>query len=167
MEQPLGPVLFVCTANICRSPMAAKLFLHALKAEPAPYRDLQVLSAGVSAYRGDTASPHSIAALKKVGISCDDHRSQPLSQEMLDDAIAVFCMTESHRSMIDLHYEVAQDKVHLMRQFMADNREPEIPDPYGMSLPLYESCRDSMVEAIPSVLEFVKLLVDDKLAGRR
>jgi protein-tyrosine phosphatase len=145
-------VLVVCTANICRSPMAEKLLQHALAAQPEPLRSLRVASAGIAASPGYPATDHSVAALRKVGLDLTKHSSQPLTQDLLDRALAVLCMTESHRAMIALHFDRVPRRLHLFREFLGDSQEPEIPDPYGGSYSEYEACRDSMVEAIPSVL---------------
>ena len=148
-------LLVICTANICRSPMAAGLLQHALAAQPEPLRSLKVLSAGVSARPGEPVSENSVVALRKVGIDISHHVSRPLTQELLNRAALVLCMTESHRAMIQLQADPAPEHVHLFREFMADS-EREIPDPYGGPLKVYELCRDEMVEAIPSLLEYLK-----------
>lgn len=149
-------VIFVCTANICRSPMAERLLRHALDAEPAPLKNLEVLSAGLSAYRDDPASPNSVRALKSVGIPLDDHQSQPLTQGLVDEALAIFCMTESHRTLIQSYFVNLPEHLYLMREWIEDKNQREINDPYGQSLDAYEACRDSMVEAIPAILRFLR-----------
>lgn len=152
-------VLVVCTANICRSPMGAGLLQHALSPQPEPLRSLKIVSAGVAARDGEPVSENSVIALRKVGIDISGHRSQPLTQEMLDEAVAVICMTESHRAMIQLQTDPQARHVYLFREFMPQNADKEIPDPYGGPLRIYEQCRDEMVEAIPSLLEFLKTRV--------
>ena len=64
----LGIIIVVCTANICRSPMAAALLQHALAAQPEPLRSFKIISAGVAARAGDHVSENSVIALKKVGL---------------------------------------------------------------------------------------------------
>ena len=149
-------VLVVCTANICRSPMAAGLLSHALAAQPEPLRSLRVVSAGVAARNGEPVSENSVVALRKVGIDISNHVSRPLTQELLDTAGVVICMTESHRAMIQLQADPAPRHVYLLREFMPQGADKEIPDPYGGPLKIYELCRDEMVEAIPSLIEFLK-----------
>ncbi|MDQ8197795.1 low molecular weight protein arginine phosphatase [Pelagicoccus enzymogenes] len=151
-------IVFICTANTCRSPMAAALFRHALAAQDDPLRSLKVSSAGVSAFPGQAASSNSVEALKKVGIDLKDHRSQGLSQELVDNALAFFCMTDSHLAMLNYQIDPPPANAFLMRQFMGDGVDDQIPDPFGGNLHLYESCRDSMVEAIPSLIEVVQKL---------
>ncbi|MCX6956063.1 MAG: low molecular weight protein arginine phosphatase [Verrucomicrobia bacterium] len=151
-----GPIIVVCTANICRSPMAAALLKHALAAQPEPLRSLNVISAGVAARNGDTVSENSVIALKKVGLDIAGHKSTALTQEMLDRAFLVLGMTESHRAMIQLQAERMPKRLHLFREFMPQRGDKEIGDPFGGPLKLYESTRDEMVEAIPSLLEYLK-----------
>jgi protein-tyrosine-phosphatase len=138
--------------------MAAALVRHALDAEPEPLRSIMVDSAGVSALAGYPASANAVETLRKCGLSLSDHRSKPLTQDLLDTAIAVFCMTDSHQAMIEVQSPRAPQNLHLMRAFLADD-EPEIPDPFGMNLAAYEASRDSMVEAIPSIIAHLRSLV--------
>lgn len=152
----IGSVIIVCTANICRSPMAEGLLAHALAGQEEPLRSIRVLSAGVAARVGERVSENSVLAMKKVGIDIAAHRAQPLTQELLDDALAVFCMTESHRTVIELQAAPPPAELHLLRDFLPPTATREIADPYGGALRLYEASRDEMVEAIPSLLAFLK-----------
>jgi len=155
----LGHILIVCTANICRSPMGEGLLRHALAAQPEPLRSLKVLSAGVVAREGSEVSENSVVALKKVGIDIAAHQSQPVTQKLLDDALLVICMTESHRAMINLQAEPPPKEMRLFREFMPRSAEKEVPDPFGGPLKLYEICRDELVEAIPTLVAHLKTLV--------
>jgi protein-tyrosine-phosphatase len=136
--------------------MAAGLLRHALAGQPEPLRSLKVESAGVAARHGERVSENSVIALRKVGIDIASHVSQPITQAMLDRAVAVLCMTESHRAMIQLQAEPPPKHIYLFREFMPQKSDKEIPDPFGGPLKLYELARDEMVEAIPSLLEFLK-----------
>ncbi len=151
-----GPILTVCTANICRSPMAAGLLQHALAAQPEPLRSLKVASAGVAARSGDPISANSVLALKKAGIDISGHRSRPLTPELVAQASLILCMTESHRAMIQLSFDPTPRHVYLFREFMPRAADKEIGDPYGGPLKVYEAARDEMVEAMPSLLAFLK-----------
>jgi protein-tyrosine-phosphatase len=154
-----GEIVVVCTANICRSPMAAALLQHALQAEPEPLRSLKVISAGVVARRGEPVSANSVAALKKVGLDIAGHRSQPVTQEMLDRAKVVLCMTESHRAMIHVQAEPLPSHLYLFREFMPGEVDREIGDPFGGPLALYEVVRDEMVESIPALVRHLRTLI--------
>ncbi len=138
--------------------MAAALLQHALRAETGPLAACKVISAGVVARRGDVVSANSVAALKKVGLDVSQHRSQPVTQEMLDRAWVVLGMTESHRAMIQLQWEPPPRHLYLFREFMPGEVEREIGDPYGGALAQYEVARDEMVEAIPSLVQQLRTL---------
>jgi protein-tyrosine-phosphatase len=157
-----GTIVTVCTANTCRSPMAEALLRHALSAQPEPLKSWKIVSAGVAARSGEPVSSNSVSALKKVGLDIKSHRSQPLTRELVDDAIAILCMTESHRAMIQVTIDPVPRNVYLFREFMPRAAEKEIGDPYGGNLADYEACRDEMVEAIPSLIEFLKELATKK-----
>ncbi len=157
-----GPIVTVCTANICRSPMAGALLAHALKAQPEPLRSLDVISAGVAARQGEKVSANSVQALKKVGLDISGHVSRPLTEELVHRALVILVMTESHRAMINLTFEPPPANVHLFREFMPGSAEREIPDPFGGPLKHYEACRDEMVEAIPGLIDFLRSLTAEK-----
>lgn len=138
--------------------MAAGLLKHALSAQPEPLRSLKVISAGVAARDGEPVSENSVVAMKKVGIDIASHVSQPVTQAMLDDALAVLCMTESHRAMLRLQAEPPPQNLFLFREFMPQRGYKEIADPFGGPIKLYEAARDEMVEAIPSLLAHLRTL---------
>ncbi|HEY4299281.1 MAG TPA: low molecular weight protein arginine phosphatase [Candidatus Didemnitutus sp.] len=154
-----GPIIVICTANICRSPMGCGLLAHALAGQPEPLKSLKVVSAGVAARSGELASENSVLALKRVGIDISGHRATPLTQQLLDSALAIFCMTDSHRSVIQLQAAPVPKRLHLFREFLPGEAKHEIGDPFGGSLKLYEAARDEMVEAIPSVLGYLRSII--------
>lgn len=140
--------------------MAEALLRHALQAEEEPLRSLKVVSAGVSAYEGHACTTHSEKVLSKVGIDVSGHRSRPLTHELLDKATLVIGMTESHRQIIHRNAPDLKAPVILMRELMAGAGDPEVPDPYGADLQTYEATRDAIVEAIPSVVNYLRELLE-------
>ena len=159
-----GHILVVCTANICRSPMAAGLLHHALAVQPDPLKSLPILSAGVAARRGEPVTENSVLAMRKAGIDISHHRSRPVTPELLHGALVVLCMTESHRAMIPVMFDAPPKNLFLFREFLPPGADKEIPDPYGGPLSLYEACRDEMVEAIPTLVEQLKKIADHAAA---
>lgn len=166
MAELRDEIVFVCTANTCRSPMAAGLFRHALEAQPEPLKSLKISSAGVSVFDRQPANPNSIRAMSKVGVNIENHRSQPLSPSMAESALAFFGMTESHLAMLSLQIEPAPSNAFLMREFIGEGAGIAIPDPFGMDLSAYEACRDSIVEAIPSLIKVVDQLYRAQLPSK-
>ena len=136
--------------------MAAGLLQHALLGQPEPLKSLKVFSAGVAARTGERVSENSVIALKKAGIDISQSRSRPLTPELVSSASLILCMTESHRAMIQLNFDPVPRHIYLFREFMPRSADKEIGDPYGGPLKVYEAARDEMVEAIPSLLEFLK-----------
>ena len=148
-------VAFVCTANVCRSPMAEKLFEDGL-AKSKSKKKIRVLSAGLTAVSGDKASGKSVEALEEIGLDISGHRSATLTRAMLQEASAVFCMTESHRVLMHMYFDLPEDaNVFLLRDFL-NASDKEVPDPFGQSIEIYRECREKMLEAMPPLLEWVE-----------
>lgn len=148
-------VVFVCTANVCRSPMAEKLFEDALNQSKIT-KKVRVFSAGISAMDGDQASDNSIQACQEFDLDISDHRSAALTRATLENASAIFCMTESHRALLNMYFEVPEStSIFLMREFIEQGSK-ELPDPYGQDMEVYRECRDRMKEALPSLLDWVE-----------
>lgn len=155
-KRELKKVLFICTANVCRSPMAERLFAKEIAQRHLPKR-IDSYSAGLSAMDGDKASQNSIDACKEIGIDISDHRSSGLTRSSLEEASAIFCMTESHRALINMYFELPQGyPIFLMREFV-EGESKELPDPYGQDLDVYRQCRDHMLEAMPSIINWVQI----------
>jgi glycine hydroxymethyltransferase len=147
-------ILFVCTGNICRSPMAEGLFRHAVKGRG----DYQVFSAGVGAVEGLPPSENAVLALRQLGIDITKQRSRMLSSELVQKADFIFGMTHSHVDAILLLYPQAAEKTFLLREFdeTLDRFENDIPDPIGGPLSTYMECRDQIEQGIASMLKFIE-----------
>jgi len=139
--------------------MAEALLRHALAAEPEPLRSLRVTSAGVSAWPGVPITGHSAAALKRVGLDMDKHQSRDLNPEIVSRAVLILCMTESHRRAIRDEFPDLKAPLLLMRELMPPPASPEVPDPYGADMQTYIDTRDAIVEAIPSVVQYLRGLL--------
>lgn len=148
-------ITFVCTGNTCRSPMAEKLFLHAIGAEESPINQLKAISTGISAYEGDPASPNAVKVMRDCGLSLNGHRSRLLTQKIIDESLAIFCMTEIHKRTILQDFNINEHPIYLMREFMPIGSK-DIPDPFGQNVEVYKNCRDNIVETIPSIINFLK-----------
>ncbi len=115
--------------------------------------DIEVQSAGVSAGRGQPASMDSVRALKTLGIDLSRFRSQPVTEELVEEATHIFVMTRDHRRLLELFFPEASGKTYLVREF--DNGSPDVPDPIGLGREVYERCRDVIKRSLPDLLNFI------------
>ena len=146
-------ILFICTGNICRSPMAEGYLRHwANKADP---KDVVVASAGVGALPGQAPSQNSVQALNEWGIDISAQRSQMVSEELIQQSDWIFGMTQGHVDAIRAIFPDASEKVLLLRHFNEELQgyDKEISDPIGGSLEIYKTCRDEIKQGIDRMIE--------------
>src|SRR6266478_6365598 len=147
-------VLFVCTGNICRSPIAEGLFRRLIGNRG----DIDVVSAGVHAVRGQPPSLYAVQVCAEDGTDISDVRSQPLTAALVDHATHIFAMTGAHLETIQTLFPQGGEKSFLLREF----EEPgttvwrDVPDPIGLGREVYEDCARIIKNALPSVLAFVE-----------
>lgn len=147
-------LLFICTGNICRSPMAEYLMRKRLGTK-SPW---QIGSAGINTFNGQAASPEGVEVLAEMGIDMRAHRSQRLTRDLVDDASILVVMTASHRDQIVSQYRDAREKVFLLRSFAPGNRSGDIDDPIGSPSDVYRTTRDAIDDALPGLQEFIQTL---------
>ncbi len=136
-SRPRLNVLFVCTGNTCRSPLAV-LALRAELGEDAG--DVAVSSAGTGATLGLPASEGSRRVAAAEGFDLSGHRSRPVSREQVREADLVFVMSPSQRSAVEA-LGAAPGTVHVLSEW-PEPGEPGLPvfDPFGASIEAYEEC---------------------------
>ena len=134
-------IIFICTGNTCRSPMAA-----ALCSNLAAQRGLQlaVESMGLAACPGDPATPEAAAVLSEMGLDLSSHRARQAHPADLMSANRVVCMTRSHRTILE-GAGIQPEKLRVLGV--------GIPDPFGGSLEDYRACRDAIAAALPALLD--------------
>lgn len=131
-------ILFVCTGNTCRSPMAAALMRRRLEEEGIAGR---VESAGLAAY-GEPASPGAAAVLAEWGLDLGGHRSRQVDAALCRGADLVAVMTPAHKQRLCL---LGADPAKIT---VLGEEEGGIPDPFGGDLAVYRAARDAIERAI-------------------
>jgi protein-tyrosine-phosphatase len=132
-------ILFVCTGNTCRSPMAQAM-LAARLSGPARER-IVVGSAGTHAAQGMPASENTRAVLAAAGLGLEEHRSRPVTSRLLDETDLVLAISREHRQAVVALNPGAAERTFVLSEFLASPGEDEslaVHDPIGGSLEIYE-----------------------------
>ena len=147
-------VLFVCTANVCRSPMAQAVFNALAEDEGLHFR---AQSAGTAALEGEPMAPNAAAALEEAGIHPRLHRARRVSATMMEEAELVLAMGPRHAAALHrLEGDRALD-IHTLSGYAIGVAGEEVPDPYGLTMIAHRS-------TLRQIYEYVERIVN-RLAG--
>lgn len=135
-------LLFVCTGNTCRSPMAealARLLLDKMGRD-----DIIVESAGIFA-SGEEATAAAVGVMAECGMDIQGRRSRQLTVSMCCESDVIAVMTLSHASIVHQQFKVPREKIRLLGD--------GIPDPFGGDVALYRQTRNVLLQAVTTLLE--------------
>lgn len=125
-------LIFVCTGNTCRGPMAEMIF-RSLDTES----DMIVMSRGLVVLFPEPSNPKADTVLRNHNLSIGDHISKPLEQEDIDEDTLILTMTLEQKEKVQRDYENSMN-VYTLKEFIGE--DGDVSDPYGKSLTDYEEC---------------------------
>jgi len=152
----MSSILIVCSANICRSPVAEAILRQRLEA--AGHGDVTVSSAGTLGLDGAPAAKHSASILAERGLSLAGHRSSSLELPVLDNAALILTMESGHVSLITGARPALAGRVRRLASMAGEERD--VVDPYGGPLEGYVTMIDDVEalidRALPAILAAIR-----------
>ena len=139
-------IIFVCTGNTCRSPMAAAILKHKLKLNGV--EGVEVLSAGIMAEPNTKTNPNTILALKNMGIAARVVKAKQLTKAMVNDNTLILAISKNHKEYVK---NVANTIA--LSEFSTGI---DIPDPFGLDLVVYERCAKILDFICDEVVDLIK-----------
>lgn len=152
-------VLFVCTGNICRSPLAESLLERALKDRGL---EVEVSSAGTGAWDGAPASEGAYLVGLERGLDLSGHRARLLTRELVEEADLILTMARHHRARVD---ELGgEGKVFVLGEYAGKGGD-EVSDPFGGDLEVYRDTAQELEAHVEAVAD--RLAAESKRGDQR
>jgi protein-tyrosine phosphatase len=152
-------ILFVCTGNTCRSPLAEIMMRNELRR--AGIKHVSVSSAGTAAADGGRASQNAKVTAEQMALSLARFRSKPLTARRVKGADLILTMGRAQQGEITGRWPEAAEKTHVISEFSGSGRG-DIDDPMGKSGQAYRHCADVLADEIKRVLQRLRRLLKRK-----
>ena len=134
-------ILFVCTGNICRSPMAKVIFEDMITKSPElTSAHIAVKSAGILNLDHHKASDEAVQLMRERGLDMTEHRSRHIDQDLIDWSDIILVMENEHRENISGQFPHVQKKVLMLSEFAGE--KGDVPDPIDKEIETYRQCAE-------------------------
>ena len=142
-------IMFVCTGNTCRSPMA-----EAIAKSVFPQDEYEIISRGISVFEGTPASENAQQAAENAGLDLSEHVSRQITEEDIRTSDVIFTMTNAHKQMLLSVCSRLNKPIFSLAEFVGSTED--VSDPYGGSLEIYERSFQQIAEYVKAAAAIIE-----------
>ena len=149
-------IMFVCTGNICRSPMAHYYMQKKVK-DLGIENNFLISSCGTYAITGEKVTQNAIIAMADYDVSLENHRATDINDIDIENYDYIITLTTNHKEHIKYYYPKLANKIYTLKEFANPNIVyKDIDDPWGLNLTVYKSCAQEIVESVDILINKLK-----------